>query len=234
MTPARVLGVVVLALVTVVSGCTTSIGGTARPEGSTATSTHAASGPAVCGRSADPDSCTEFHRIEPAQGQALFAAWAADETASTQMLCSARPDKSWQQWLGQGFYRYIDNGAWCELWSADDQVAIKLGLFGAAPLTEYLARFQSEPGIAALTHQVRIAGVPAMTTGLAKDSDGLGQDGEQITLAPHGDADKPGVLLIHLELRPPRGKPSNSPVDRSRLGFRDDLAAALLGALFPR
>ncbi|MGM1064190.1 hypothetical protein [Saccharothrix sp. Mg75] len=42
------------------------------------------------------------------------------------------------------------------------------------------------------------------------------------------------MLLIHLELHPPRGRPSSTPVDRSRIAFRDDLAGALLDALYPR
>lgn len=231
MTRSRTLGTVLLAAVMALSACTTTIGGTARPH---TQPTPDSPQQAVCSRTPDPDSCAEFQRTEPAKGQQLFQAWAADEAASSQMLCSALPDQTWQQWLGEGFYRYVNDDAWCELWSDDNQVAIKLGLFGAAPLREYLTRFQSDPGIAALTRQVQIAGVPAMTTGLATDSDGVGRDGEQITLAPHGDAEKPGVLLIHLELHPPRGKPSNTPVDRNRIGFRDDLAGALLGALYPR
>ncbi|GAB2992287.1 hypothetical protein [Saccharothrix stipae] len=231
MTPTRTLGTVLLAAIMALSACTTTINGTARPH---TQSTQDSSQPAVCSRAPDPDNCAEFQRTEPAKGEHLFTAWAADEAASSQMLCSALPDQTWQQWLSEGFYRYVNDSSWCELWSADNQIAIKLGLFGASPLREYLARFQSDPGISALTRQVQIAGVPAMTTGLAADSDGVGRDGEQITLAPHGDADKPGVLLIRLELHPPRGRPSNTPVDRNRIGFRDDLAGALLGALYPR
>ncbi|MDU0292997.1 hypothetical protein [Saccharothrix longispora] len=73
-----------------------------------------------------------------------------------------------------------------------------------------------------------------MTTGLSGDPDGVGHDDEQITLVPYGDAERPGVLPIHLEQHPPRGRPSTTPVDRTRIAFRDDLAGALLDALYPR
>ncbi|GAA2678733.1 MULTISPECIES: hypothetical protein [Actinosynnema] len=230
---ARLFGALLLATVAAVSGCTTTVDGIARPKGGSTATSATTSGPAVCDRSPDPNTCAEFQRIEPAQGQDLFAAWASDEVTSSQMLCSALSDQDWRQWLGEGFYRYVSGGGWCELWSADDQVAIKLGLYGASPLRDYLARFQSDPRLAQHTRQIQIASVPAMTTGLATDADGVGRDGEQITLAPHGGASRPGVLLIHLELRPPRGKPDTSTVDRSRIAFRNDLAGALLGALFP-
>lgn len=233
MIPARAraaLGALTLAVITALTSCTTSIGGTARPQNTQPT----ASGPAVCDRSADPQSCTEWRHTEPAQGEALLQAWATDEAASTQMLCSALTDEQWEQWLGAGYYRYITDGTWCELWSADNQLAVKLGLFGASPLSEYATKFRSNPSIAKYVKDLRLAGVPAIVSNLAIDEDGKGEERDQLILAPHGDANRPGVLLLTLEARPPRGKAKDTPVDRNRIGFREPLAQALLGALFPR
>ncbi|MGM1064189.1 hypothetical protein [Saccharothrix sp. Mg75] len=118
--------------------------------------------------------------------------WTANEATSSQMLCSALPDQTWQRRLGAGFYRYGSDSTWCELWSADNQVAIKLDLFGAAPLGEYLTRFQADPDLAALTRQVQIAGVAAMTTGLAGGADGIGATASRSpsprTATPNGPA----------------------------------------------
>ncbi|WP_309111982.1 hypothetical protein [Saccharothrix sp.] len=231
MTRARaVLAALTLAAIAALSSCTTSVGGTAQPESPESTQPK----PAVCDRSTDPQSCTEWKPTPPAKGDALFQAWATDEASSTHMLCSALPDQQWEQWLGAGHYRYVTDGTWCELWSADNQIALKLGLFGASPLTEYSTKFRSNPSIAKYVKDLRLAGVPAIVSNIAVDEDGKGQERDQLILAPHGDANRPGVLLVTLELHPPRGKPKDTPTDRTRIGFREPLAQALLGALFPR
>ncbi|MEU7527302.1 hypothetical protein AB0A74_16320 [Saccharothrix sp. NPDC042600] len=223
-------GALTLAAITALTGCTTTVGGTARP-GNTQS---AASGPTVCDRSADPQTCTEWRHTEPATGEALFQTWATDETTSTHMLCSALATQQWDQWLGTGHYRYIADKTWCQLSSADNQIVVKLGLFGASPLSEYATKFRSNPSIAKYVKDLRLAGVPAIVSNIAIDEDGKGQERDQLILAPHGDANRPGVLLVTLELHPPRGKPNDAPVDRTKLGFREPLVQALLGALFPR
>jgi hypothetical protein len=78
-----------------------------------------------------------------------------------------------------------------------------------------------------------VAGVPAVRAALKDATDGVGEDSEELVLAPTGDATKRGVVQIQLVLRPPRGEPSSHPVDRARLDIRDAVVADFLTALFP-
>lgn len=212
------------------TGCTTVINGhpVAEPSTNRAASIGqlSAEPDGGCLRSATPATCQEWTDTEPATGQALLEQWARDQTISAQMLCSALPGDTWEKYLGPKNYRYIDDSTSCTASSQDNQLVIRLALYGAAPLADYLATRGS-------TETITIAGVPARRTTATDATDGIGEDSEDLILAPTGDQNAPGVLHVQLVLRPPRGHPSTAPVDRTRLSIRDTVVTDLLAVLFP-
>lgn len=220
--------VVAVLLLGLATGCTTN------PSAPSSTDKPVPPPAQNCARTAEPTACVEWNPTDPATGDALFAAWQADQLVSAQMVCTALSDDKWAAYLGPGNYRVIQDGPSCAVTSDDDQVSVKIGLYGLSPLKEYLDRFLPDPTLARGTEQLTIAGVPAMRYTGKTDADGIGTDQEDLTIAPAGDATKPGVLQVELILSPPRGKSASSPVDRSRLGFRDQLITDLLTALFPK
>ncbi|CAL9677616.1 hypothetical protein SUDANB95_07942 (plasmid) [Actinosynnema sp. ALI-1.44] len=225
-----------LGALALMTACSAGGGPTTAPS-TTASTAPAASDtgtPSACGRSPNPETCTEWQATKPATGQALFDTWAQDQSTSSQMLCTAVPDTSWSKYLGEGFYRFVQDGSTCTVSSGDNQLVVRIGMYGKSPLNEYLATFQRDPKIAASTQSITVAGVPAMRTAIKSDTDGVGDDREDLTLAPTGDAAKPGVLQVQITLQPPRGKARTTPVDRTRLQFRDELVGDLLKTLFPQ
>lgn len=238
------LGALVLAAAAFVSGCTTTVAGRPVPApavGSASPGPEAAGDPTgqpvgACTRSGNPAKCVEWKDTKPQTGAELFAVWRQNMTTSAQMLCSALPAAGWEKYLGAGFYRYLESGSTCVLSADDNHFAVWIGLRGNSPLSEYLDIFQRDPKLAPRTTAPTIAGVPAMRLAAKDggDTDGKGEDSEDLTLAPTGDKDAPGVMQIQLYLRPPRGKPATAPVDRAGLDVRDALVGDVLKSLFPQ
>jgi hypothetical protein len=196
----------------------TTTGGIARPRADgAASSSRDGSQSAVCDRVLDPDDWSEYRHTEPATDRQLFKARAADEPCVRRCCaacCPTRPGDS-----GGGGLLPLRH----RLRLVRAVVGRQPGLDRIRPVRRRTATrvsdpIQSDPNLGALIRQVQIAGVPAMTTGRSGDFDGGGRDGEQVTLAPYGDAERPGVLPIHLEQHPPRGRPqpgSTAPVSPS-------------------
>ncbi|MFT7835729.1 hypothetical protein Q5530_06235 [Saccharothrix sp. BKS2] len=226
--------------------CTTTIAGNPGPadgvSGSTTVQTSAGStatdgrnsdsGQGACGRSSKPEQCTQWTRTTPATGQQLLTTVKNNPATAAQMLCSALTGQQLDTHLGPGHYRYIEAGTGCAMWSADDQLAIRVGVNARYPLSEYLTRFRNDPRLASSVSELTIAGAPAMRTGVPRESDGKGADTEDLVVAV-GAPDKPGVMQVQVLLRQPRGKPDSTPVDRTRLDMRDTAVGDLLTTLFP-
>ncbi|GAA1308777.1 hypothetical protein [Saccharothrix xinjiangensis] len=241
----RAAAVVALAVGTLLSACTTTVSGNANPAGgmsgsstgdasaTTTPSNGQSSGQAVCERSSEPDECTEWTDTEPATGQQLLTTVRNNPATAAQMLCSALTQQQLNTYLGPRHYRYVEAGTSCAMWSADDQLAIRVGVNAQYPLSEYLARFRNDERLASQVSELTIAGAPAMRSGLPSANDGVGTDTEDLVIAA-GVPEQPGVMQVQVLLRQPRGKSDSTPVDRRRLDMRDAAVADLLDALFPQ
>jgi len=189
-----------------------------------------------CARSAKPAECAEWTDTTPESGDKLFAVRQQDPVAAAQMLCSSLPTATWEKYLGKKVYRVVqgESRPACVVSAGDDQLVVGVSLLGGSPLAEYVARYESDATLAPIADGITVAGVPAMRTANKADTDGVDVDREDLLLAPTGTATDPGVLHVQLTLRPARGKPQGTPVDRSRLEVRDAITTDLLKALFPK
>ncbi|MFC6091634.1 hypothetical protein [Saccharothrix lopnurensis] len=244
----RTTTALVLAAIALSAACTTRIAGNPSPAGdvtgggataqtsagSTATDgRNPGSGQDACGRSSKPEECTQWTHTTPATGQQLLATVKDNPASAAQMLCSALTEQQLDTHLGPGHYRYVEAGTSCAMWSADGQLAIRVGVNALYPLSEYLTRFRNDPRLASSVSELTIAGAPTMRTGVPRESDGKGTDTEDLVVAI-GAPDKPGVMQVQFLLRQPRGKPDSTPVDRTRLDMRDAAVGDLLTTLFPQ
>jgi uncharacterized protein YceK len=224
-----------------VSGCTSVLPGTAKPQSSS--SEERAPG-ANCERTDNPDMCVGWIRTKPKQGQELFAQFTQDELVAADMLCSAVPDEAWDKLLGPGHYRAIAQGPTCTISSDDNRknadgkfmpvVEIEIALWAKDPLAADLALLLGDKDLAKNVSQLTIAGKPVMRYAQAEDADSVGRDKEELSIAALGDTNTPGVLRVRQTLRPPRGAPYDAPIDRAQLaGMRDQVVTELLTVLFP-
>lgn len=233
--------VLAAAVASLVSGCTSVLPGTAKPES-------APSGPrepgASCKRSADPEMCVEWVDTKPQQGQALFAQSTQDELIAAYMLCSAVPAEVWDRLLGPGHYRFIAQGPTCTISSDDNRKAadgrfapiaeIEIALWAKDPLATDLAFLRGNKDLAKNVSEFSIAGKPVMRYGETEDADGVGRDKEELSIAALGDVNTPGVLRVRQTLRAPRGAAFDAPIDRAPLNsMRDVVVTELLKVLFP-
>lgn len=234
--------VLAVVLGTLLSACTTSINGHANPVGGASAGDSSATGDqadgqktaAVCERTSKPAECTEWTKTTPVTGQQLLDKVQQDPGAAAQMVCSALSEQALDTYLGKDHYRFVEGGTSCAMWSADDQLAIRVGINANYPLSEYLSRFKSDPRLAPQVSEFEIGGAPVMKAGLPFESDGKGTDAEDLTVGVAGAATERGVMQVQFLLRQPRGKPDSTPVDRNRLGMRDAAVADLLETLFPQ
>ncbi|OKI35306.1 hypothetical protein A6A25_24515 [Saccharothrix sp. CB00851] len=233
----RVIGVLVLAVAALVSGCTTTVAGHANPTGGTGDSGTSASAKAsagaACERSAKPETCQEWTSTTPVTGDALLASAGEDPAATAQMVCSALSEQALDTYLKPGHYRFVENGNTCSMWSGDGELAVRIGINPANALSEYLSRFKGDPQLASMVTELTVAGAPAMRASAGHETDGKGTDTEDLTIAPTGNPDGKGVLQIQLLVRQPRGKADSTPIDRGRLDIRDALIGDVLKTLFP-
>ena len=224
-----------------VSGCTSVLPGTAKPQSSS--SEERASG-ANCQRTDNPDTCVEWIRTKPKQGQELLAQFTQDELVAADMLCSAVPDETWDKLLGPGHYRAIAKGPTCTISSDDNRkntdgkftpvTEIEIALWAKDPLATDLAILRGNKNVAKNVSELTIAGKAVMRYAEAEDADGVGRDKEELSIAALGDVNTPGVLRVRQTLRPPRGAPYDAPIDRAQLtSMRDQVVTELLKVLFP-
>lgn len=239
----RTITALVLTAGALSAACTTTIGGHANPvegsaSGGSSASADASTGrqsvAAVCERTAKPDACTEWKQTTPVTGQQLLTKVRDEPETAAQMVCSALSEQALDTYLGPGHYRFVEGGSSCAMWSADDQLAIRVGINAVYPLSEYLRRFKSDARLAPQVSELTIGGAPVMKAGLPHEADGKGTDAEDLTVGVAGEATKPGVMQVQVLLRQPRGKPDSTPVDRARLDMRDAVVGDLLKALFPQ
>jgi len=233
-----ILSVVVAGLL---GGCTSILPGTPLPASGPSGQGKPAAGTS-CARSAEPDVCLEWQDTRPVTGKALIAQANQDPVVAAQMLCSALPGGSWDRFLGAGHYRVIAQGPVCTI-SSDDLkktadgnyepvMEVNIWLSPKDTIAGDLAILNKREDTRAMVTTMTIAGKAAMRVGRPDDANGQGTDKEEISIAV-ADGD-PGVLRIRQSMRPPRGKPNDSPIDRSKLEtMRDPLIAELLKVLVP-
>lgn len=236
-------GFALTALAGLLAGCTSIVPGSPAPQAAPseqATTTEGGS----CARSESPDRCVQWQDSKPKTGHELLAQAAQDPLAAAQMLCSAVPAAVWDRHLGAGNYRVINDGETCTI-SSDDTTKTSDGKY--APVLEVqvflsasdsIARdlqiLRSRKDTAAMVTELSIAGKPVMRVGDGEDANGTGRDKEELSIAVLGDVGKAGVLRIRYSVRPPRGQPTEAPVDRSKLdAMRDPVTAEFLKVLFP-
>jgi hypothetical protein len=236
-------------LLTALAGCTSILPGTPKPEAGTASGKPAPGG--SCSRSATPDACLEWEDTKPKTGMALIEQAKQDPVVAAQMLCSALPSTLWDRFLGAGHYRVIAQGPTCTV-SSDDMKKTAEGKY--APVLEVeiflspkdsiagdLAILNKRADTRAMITELAVAGKPVMRIGGPDDANGQGREKEELSVAVFGDSAKPdggkanpGVLRVRQSMRPPRGQPNDSAVDRSKLdSMRDPLITELLKVLFP-
>jgi hypothetical protein len=232
----------VTALATVVTGCTSILPGTPKPEAGPGSGTPAPG--ASCARSANPAVCLEWEDTKPKTGEALIEQANQDPAVAAQMLCSALPSSRWDQWLGTGHYRVIAQGPACTISSDDTRksadgtyepvIEVEIVLSPKETLARDLSLLRSRQDTAAMVTELTIAGKPVMRVGTPDDANGQGREKEELSVAPLGDVNKAGALRIRQSMRPPRGRPVDTAVDRSKLdAMRDPMVTELLKVLFP-
>ncbi|WNV85051.1 hypothetical protein [Umezawaea sp. Da 62-37] len=230
-----VFGALVVAVAAVLTGCTSVIGGHAVPASAgTSASTQApidvepAGG---CARSAEPATCVEWTQTAVDTGEKLAATAQTNPEAAAQMACSALSDTQWATYLGQDFYRYVENGT-CTVSSQDNQLLVRTAVVPGKSWSDYFEAASKDPKAIAITTTFTINGKAVLRSAPKNTVDGLGQDLEDLTTGA-GDEFKPWVLRVQIVLQQPRGKASTTPVDRTRLAFRDALVGDFLTRLFP-
>ncbi|MFD9701248.1 hypothetical protein [Lentzea sp. NPDC059081] len=235
--------VALAALGALLAGCTSVVPGSPAPQ-SSPTEQGKPTKDGSCARSESPDRCVEWQDTKPKTGQELLAQAAQDPLATAQMLCSAVPASVWDRHLGAGNYRVINDGQTCTI-SSDDTAKTSDGKY--APVLEVQAFLSASDSIArdlqilrsrkdtaAMVTELSLAGKPVMRVGDRDDANGTGRDTEQLSIAVLGDVAKPGVLRIRHSMRPPRGQPTEAPIDRSKLDtMRDPVTTEFLKVLFP-
>jgi len=217
---------VLIAVGVALAGCTS--GGHAVPASADASAAVESTG--GCARSAEPVGCVEWTETAVDTGDKLVATATDNPEAAARMVCSALSDAQWASFLGKDFYRYLQAGGVCSVSSQNNQLLIRAMVVTGTSWAQYLAANERDKDTIT---SFDLDGRSVMRAAPPSTTDGIGEDAEDLTISTGEDVTRPWVLRVQVLLHQPRGEAAGTPVDRSRLGFRDALIDDLLTSLFP-